>query len=169
MATLWTRWLRNPHLFSNWGEPVQPLFWPIVSTTIAITAAVLQAPEVETLRWILPEESVLPSIKVFCSRPRSQIRQGTALLIQNTSNNREQMQHGNNNAGNSSRNRLQILLSLSNQSGLTGGILHLSLKIRTGKQLRRRQPKHPPNPLKQFQQPDRRPDQTPRETHQARG
>jgi hypothetical protein len=63
------------------------------------------------------------------------------------------MHHGNNNTGNNSRNGLQILLSLSNQRGLTGRILHLSLKIRTGKQLPRRQPKHPPNPLKQFQQP----------------
>jgi hypothetical protein len=101
------RWFQNPHLFSNRGGQVQPLFGATESTAIAITTIVLQAPEDEPLQSILPEEGVLPSIKVFCSKIISHINLELSrirFLIQNTSNNHEQTQHGNNSTGNNSSN-----------------------------------------------------------------
>jgi hypothetical protein len=115
-----TRWFRNLHLFSN-REPVQPLFGATESTAIAITTAVLQAPDVEPLQWILPEEGVLPSIKVFCSKTTSQINLESSrdrFLIQNTSNNHEQTQHGNKSTGNNS-SKQAARKNFSNQSSLT--------------------------------------------------
>ena len=69
MATL-SIWFWNLHLISNRVQPVQPLIWPTESTTIAITAGFLQAPELEPVQWLLPEEGVLPSVKILCSKKR---------------------------------------------------------------------------------------------------
>lgn len=60
----------SPHLFSNRRETVQPLFWPTESTTIAIAVGVLQTAELEPLQRLLPEEGVLPGVKILCSKKR---------------------------------------------------------------------------------------------------
>jgi hypothetical protein len=131
---MWLRWFQNPHLFSNRGEPVQPLFGATESTTIAITTAVLQAPEVEPLQWILPEEGVLPSIKVFCSKTTSQINLESSrdrFLIQDTGSNHEQTQHGNNSTVNNSSKQASGETPQTNAAELR--ILHPSLRSPTGK------------------------------------
>lgn len=91
MDAMWTWWLPNPHLFSNRGETIQPLFWPNESTAIAIAAGVLQAAELEPLQWLLPEEGVLPGVKILCSKKRQIISESERanLLTQITSDNRK--------------------------------------------------------------------------------
>jgi hypothetical protein len=49
---------------------MQHLFWPTESTAIAITAGFLQAAELEPLKWLLPEEGVLPGVKTLCNKKR---------------------------------------------------------------------------------------------------